>query len=97
MKYKLCDKCKDSPTVKGVRQFILAYALRYSLGRQTGSFSDVRSSITQNIDKFQKWEIEIFIKELKESLIDYPNMFYKNEIEYFIEYLEIKKEFKEGE
>ena len=73
---------------------ILAYALRYSFGRQTGSFSDVREAITQNINNFQKWEIEIFIKELKESLIGYPNIFYKNEIEDFIEYLEIKSEFK---
>ena len=45
---------------------IIFYAFRYALGRKTGAPSTICNTIISNIDLFKDWELEQFIKEIKD-------------------------------
>ena len=42
------------------------YAFRYALGRKTYAPSMVIETIKENIDAFDKWQLELIIKEINE-------------------------------
>ena len=50
-----------------VDKTILIFALRYALGRKTSAPSIVIEAIQENIDAFDKWQLELMIKEISES------------------------------
>ena len=50
-----------------VDKTILIFAFRYALGRQTFAPSMVIETIKENIDAFDKWQLELMIKEISES------------------------------
>jgi hypothetical protein len=45
---------------------ILMFAFRYALGRQTYAPSMVIETIKENIDAFDKWQLELMVKEINE-------------------------------
>ena len=45
---------------------VIFYAFRYALGRKTGAPSTICNTILANIDEFKDWELEQFIKEIKD-------------------------------
>ena len=45
---------------------ILMFAFRYALGRQTYAPSMVIKTVKENIDAFDKWQLELIVKEIGE-------------------------------
>lgn len=50
-----------------VERDILMYALRYSLGRRTFAPTIVADNIKSNIDKFNKTDLQLIIKDIDEQ------------------------------
>ena len=50
-----------------VSTVIVLCAFRYALGRKTSAPSMVIETIKENIDAFDKWQLELMVKEIGES------------------------------